>query len=437
MSDKPDLSVAERITQLLDHLGIDKAHFAARNQPDWAGFTSASPERVSSLAIICPETIDVDAARPFGPRVTVFSGDTGPNSQRITRLIADLQQANLVTIQNYDAVSWTDVMADLTDWIAPQIAMALSASDSQPEDFQVPDQRAGEVAGISYRIQGVGPPLVLLPLALSPSQWAPVLPQLSQRFCTITLSGEHLRTVSVLENRGNSAGYLRVIRSLVDECEIQTGDSVLEVGSGSGVVTRWLARRAATANKIIAVDISPYLIGEAEALARKGGIDDRIEFRQGDAESLPFADATFDVTISSTVMEEVNADSAIAEMVRVSKPGGRVALAVRAMDVPYMISLPMSPDLKKKASVSRANVSENGCADVSLYRRVGAAGLVDLRLFPMLAVPSDFERVRLRLEASLSTDEAEEWHRLVTQGEAAGTFFIAHPYHCAVGTKPL
>jgi hypothetical protein len=62
----------------------------------------------------------------------------------------------------------------------------------------------GEVAGISYRIRGAGPPLVLMPLDLSPAQWEPLIPQVSERYCTITL-GAALGAVSLLEARGRSS----------------------------------------------------------------------------------------------------------------------------------------------------------------------------------------------------------------------------------------
>lgn len=50
-------------------------------------------------------------------------------------------------------------------------------------------ERSGEHAGFFYRIQGEGPPLVLLPLGLAPSQWEPLIPMLAPHYCTITLSG--------------------------------------------------------------------------------------------------------------------------------------------------------------------------------------------------------------------------------------------------------
>jgi hypothetical protein len=77
-----------------------------------------------------------------------------------------------------------------------------------------PIEGEGEIAGVSYSTQGSGRPLVLLPLWFSPSQWEPLIPILSQRYCTITLGGAELGRVGVLDTRGRAPGYIRVVSSL-------------------------------------------------------------------------------------------------------------------------------------------------------------------------------------------------------------------------------
>jgi hypothetical protein len=53
-----DLSVADRLAQVLQHLGIERAHFAASMLADVTGFTQAHPERIASLTLVCPPRLD-------------------------------------------------------------------------------------------------------------------------------------------------------------------------------------------------------------------------------------------------------------------------------------------------------------------------------------------------------------------------------------------
>src|SRR5207302_713889 len=95
---------------------------------------------------------------------------------------------------------WADVAADRTQEVGTAMLDALQRADLRHRGKAVVlPEGEGEVAGIAYRIRGAGPPLVLLPLALAPSQWEPLLPILSARYCTIILSGAALGVVALLE----------------------------------------------------------------------------------------------------------------------------------------------------------------------------------------------------------------------------------------------
>jgi ubiquinone/menaquinone biosynthesis C-methylase UbiE len=301
----------------------------------------------------------------------------------------------------------------------------------------------GEAAGISYRIRGAGPPLVLMPLDLAPSQWEPLISTLSARHCTITLGGPLLGAVGILEARGRST-YLGVVRTVLDLVQIQPGEVIVEVGGGSGVVLREIVRRAAGANSIIDIDINPYLLREAASLAKQAGLAERMSFREGSAEAIPLAADSVDVALSFTVMEEGDADQMLAELVRVTRPGGRIAATVRSLDLPPWANLPISAALRAKVNTPGligAGVAAAGCADASLYRRFHAAGLTELRCFPQFVAitPTEVSRFTIseqQILAMLTAEEAAEWRSAAAQAEAEGTFFIATGHHCAVGTKP-
>jgi SAM-dependent methyltransferase len=227
----------------------------------------------------------------------------------------------------------------------------------------------------------------------------------------------------------------------VDVVQLRPGEVVLEVGCGSGVLDRWIARHTKQANRIIGVDVNRYLLREATGIATQEGLGDVIAFQEGNAEALPFPDNHVDVALSFTVLEEGDADRMLAELVRVTKPGGRVAVMVRAIDIPLVVNVPLRAELKTKAEIQRGFVGTQGCADASLYRRLRQAGLAYVKMFPQFAASDQPETPHAQFAhgailGALTAKETQEWHTGMAQALADGTYFIAQPFHCAVGTKP-
>lgn len=444
MTTERETPVEDRIIQLLQHLGIQKAHFAARGQNDWHGLAANYPEVVSSLTLICPMGFDPQVVASVASRLTVFVGDQGVAAETTRRNLDGLTGSATITLPDCaNPNTYADLAFDHTGDIGSGMSALLARMNNRNGPPSVsPSSREGEVEGISYRVQGSGPPLVLLPLAAAPSQWDPLLARLSQQYCTVTLGGSALGMVASLESRGRTSGYLAALRNLMAEAELRPGEIVLEVGCGTGVLDRWLARETSKANPIVGVDVNPFFLREAASLARREGLEKVVEFREGSAEALPFADGSFDITMSSTVIQRVNADRMLPEMVRVTKSGGRVAVLGHAHDMNRWVNLPLKLALKSKIESppwveDRGN--EQGCDDATLYRRFQRLGLTETKMFPFISAFSEELRLynlQTDILPTLNAEEAEEWRAAVTQAEADGTFFIATPYHCAVGTKP-
>jgi SAM-dependent methyltransferase len=444
MTTETTLPVEERLRQLFRHLGIDRAHVAGRLPGDWRGLATAFPEMVASLTLIGPGMVDPQNIAHLASRLLVITGDQGPTAENVRAAMVRLREASFVFLPGYSLLGWSDVVADRPDEIGSALLHFLGQVPSPPgRDVAPPAEKEGEIAGISYRIQGAGPPLVLLPLHLAPSQWDPLVNCLSERYCTITLGGTELGAVAVLESRGRAEGYLQMVRTLIEETELKPGETVLEVGCGTGVLDRWLARRTDSKNPIVGVDINRYFLREAAALIRKDGLEGTIAFREGNAEALPFPDGSFDITMAVTVIEELDADRMLGEMVRVTRSGGRVAVVARAMDMAFLMNLPLGASLQSKVEAPGliGQVALQGCADRSLYRRVHDAGLIRAKKFAHLA---SFDRADTTwvqfMEAAfvpnLTQDEGREWHAARADAEAHETFFMAWPHHCVVGTKP-
>lgn len=112
-------------------------------------------------------------------------------------------------------------------------------------------------------------------------------------------------------------------RVLVDACHVTAGQDVLDVAAGTGNAAIPAARAGA---RVVACDLSPALLDAGRRLADEAGV--RLDWRQGDAEALPFADASFDVVMSSVgVMFAPHHEAAAAELVRVARPGATIGLA--------------------------------------------------------------------------------------------------------------
>ena len=145
--------------------------------------------------------------------------------------------------------------------------------------------------------------------------------------------------------------------------------------------------------------------------------------------------------MSHTVMEECNAEKMLAEMIRVAKPGGKVAVMVRAVDMRSLWNLPVSAAIKDKVEAPVPSVGEGGCADASLYTRFGQSGLIDLKLFPTTMTVNDPDGYTWKyyepyLFSMLDKQEIAEWHAAKRQAIADKSILLARWLHCAVGTKP-
>lgn len=142
--------------------------------------------------------------------------------------------------------------------------------------------------------------------------------------------------------------FLSMAAHLVDAAGVGPGDEVLDVACGTGNVAITAARRGAT---VTGLDITPAMLDEARDNAAIAGVED-VDWREGDATDLPFEDDTFDVAISCVGhMFATPPDDAAEELLRVVRPGGRIAFTswtptsvVPAMATVLQEYLPPDPD---------------------------------------------------------------------------------------------
>jgi SAM-dependent methyltransferase len=110
---------------------------------------------------------------------------------------------------------------------------------------------------------------------------------------------------------------------IAEAARVASEDRVLDVGCGTGVLARAAADRVADESQVTGLDLNEGML----AVARR--LRPQIDWRQGDATKLPVRDESYDVVVSQfALMYFPDRSAAIGEMVRVLKPGGRLAVAV-------------------------------------------------------------------------------------------------------------
>lgn len=124
------------------------------------------------------------------------------------------------------------------------------------------------------------------------------------------------------------ADFLRgpVIRQAMAALELPRGSRGLDAGCGIGSNALLLAEEVGPDGRVTGVDIEPGLLAYADEAAEKRGFTGRVSFRRGDVNALPFDDDTFDWAWSSDCVGYPVVGESLAELARVVKPGGTVAI---------------------------------------------------------------------------------------------------------------
>jgi arsenite methyltransferase len=215
---------------------------------------------------------------------------------------------------------------------------------------------------------------------------------------SIGYSAEELSDLPAGANMGLSCGNPTAMASL------QPGEVVLDLGSGGGFDLFLSGPKIGAAGRAIGIDMTPDML----ALARKNvqtyrehtGLDN-VEFRLGEIEHLPVADASVDVVISNCVLNlSPDKPQVWRDIARVLKPGGRVAVS----DLALLQPLP--------SAVARMLEALVGCVAgaplvTETERMMREAGLVEIRLEPKPAYVETMSRRNTPLYQSLAAQIPE------------------------------
>ncbi|MEH1028540.1 methyltransferase domain-containing protein [Micromonospora profundi] len=118
----------------------------------------------------------------------------------------------------------------------------------------------------------------------------------------------------------------RIGRKVTETLGLREGEHVLDAGCGPGETAVMLARTYGV--RVTGVTVSEYEVGRARERARHSGLGDVLSFQNGDYASLPFPDGSFDAVLAlETLMYAADLDRVLAELFRVLRPRGRLALS--------------------------------------------------------------------------------------------------------------
>ena len=245
-----------------------------------------------------------------------------------------------------------------------------------------------------------------------------------------------------LESRGQHPVYLRMMDTYLDAMRIDDAKAVIDLGCGTGVASRRIARRSGFSGHVTGIDRSPYLIDAAKGLAG----DENLTFRIGDTQSLDLGDGEFDAVVAHTVISHVDSPIAmLAEVARIAKPGSSIGIfdgdyasltfghpdpdRGKRDDEALIAALVTNPRVMRQMPVL---VRETGLELVAVFPHVLAeVGKADFWLPAIEA----FGKL-MPTAGAMTAAEASAWADRLIQASESDVFFGASNYYGYVLRKP-
>jgi ubiquinone/menaquinone biosynthesis C-methylase UbiE len=260
------------------------------------------------------------------------------------------------------------------------------------------------------------------------------------RFTTVDRQGEPDFFVRFLD-LGNALEDIRSLKRVMRAAlDLRAGTRLLDVGCGTGDDVRDLAAAVGPHGRVVGLDVSSTMIAEANRRHGSSGLP--IEFVEGNAQRLEFASASFDGARTERMfMHLADPAQALAEMVRVVGPGGRVVVFDFDWDTVFVDS----PHETTTRTIVRAfsDSMKHGWIGRSLPRMFREAGLTAVTCVPHAVRIHCWFAHRLfdgflakAVESRLvSADELAGWWAHLERADAAGQFHFGFLGFVVAGTK--
>lgn len=237
--------------------------------------------------------------------------------------------------------------------------------------------------------------------------------------------------------------HQEVTRQVFAALRVRPGMAILDVGCGLGGDAGALARLIGRGGRVVGLDPSETLLAEAQS--RLSGELLPAEFVQGDASALPFADAAFDGAYAIRVFQHLAApEAAFAEMVRVLRPGGRLAIA--DPDHETTILDVSERDLARRFLTWRAATLRSGWIARHIAALARPHGLIEITITPLTKVDTDYEGTNALMgyegavplavaDGALTPDEGERLIASLHAARDSSTFLAATTHFLTSATK--
>ena len=232
------------------------------------------------------------------------------------------------------------------------------------------------------------------------------------------------------------------IRTLLDAAP---GHRVLDVGCGTGADAASLVRKVGPNGRVFGIDYDPSMIRHARQLV--GEHDPRPSLLVADAAALPYRAGSFDGCYSERVLQHVeHPDAVVAEIVRVTRPGGRIVIA--DTDWASLSIDALEADVERRLVGFVAGTLRNGYAGRQLRRLMRDAGVEDVRVEPWPVIWTDYGQFcatslplldmdrRAVAAAVLSRSARLRLHRSLLDADRRGAFFASGTIVLAYGRCP-
>jgi ubiquinone/menaquinone biosynthesis C-methylase UbiE len=253
-----------------------------------------------------------------------------------------------------------------------------------------------------------------------------------------TVDSDYLKLAAELTRPAKECSYAAM--------RLQPGQRALDVGCGPATNTLALARLVGPQGQVTGVDRDAVKIAKAEERARAAGLDAQVAHRLGEAAQLPFEADSFDASRSERLFQHLSQpEQALAEMVRVTKPGGRVVV----LDTDWGSLSIDSPLVDTERRLVRAHTlynQQNSYSGRQLYGIFKRHGLeeIEVEMIPLFTTCYAIAREIANLDqveqeavarAILSEAACRQWRLSLEKAEAEGAFFASLSMVLVAGRK--